>query len=72
MSDVWTFGAAKDSQTSYADGTKVPHRDQIVLLNGVPVGELEVHMHKRRGQDGVTDVSFGVTAIVFGPAPGGK
>lgn len=72
VSDVWTFGPAVDSVTTYADGTAVPHRDQLVYLNGVAVGQLEVHMHRRKGNDGITDVSYGVTAVVFGPAPGGK
>lgn len=72
MNDVWTFGKPLDSTHNYADGTIVPHRDQVVYLNSVPIGELEIHMHKRRGDDGLLDVSFGITTIVYGPAPGGK
>jgi len=72
MADVWEFREATDDTTLYSDGTSVPHRRQVVLLNGTPVGEIEIHMHKRAGRDKVTDVSFGITAIVYGPAPGGN
>ena len=72
MSDVWEFAPPKDSATTYSDGTSVPHRAWQVLLNGVKVGEAEVHLHKRRGPDGKLDISFGFTAVVFGPPPGGK
>jgi hypothetical protein len=70
--DVWTFGTSEDDTTTYADGTTVPHRHQDVLLNGVKVGYVEIHMHKRRGRDRKTDVSFGITTCVYGPAPGGS
>lgn len=70
--EVWTFGPPHDDDTTYADGTVVPHREQLLYLNGKLVGEIEIHMHKRRGPDRQTDVSFGITAIVYGPAPGGK
>lgn len=72
MADIWTFGDAHDSQTAYADGTRVPHRSWQVYLNGEPVGEIDVHMHKRRGPDGKTDTSFGFTPVVYGPPPGGR
>ncbi len=72
MPDVWEFTEPRDNTSSYADGTIVPHRSQRVLLNGMVVGELEVHMHRRRGRDGVVDVSFGVTSVVFGPPAGGS
>lgn len=70
--DVWTFGEPHDDTTSYADGTVVPHRHQDVLLNGKVVGEIEIHMHKRKGRDRITDVSFGITTIVYGPVSGGS
>lgn len=72
MADVWEFKECVDDSTVYSDGTSVPHRNQVVTLNGVPVGEIEIHMHKRKGKDKITDVSFGITTIVYGPAPGGK
>lgn len=72
MPDVWKFGPPIDDTTDYSDGTIVPHRKQKVFLNEVVVGEIEIHMHKRKGPDGITDVSFGVTSVVYGPAPGGK
>ena len=72
MADVWTFAPAEDSATTYADGTSVPHRGWRVLLNGQVVGEIDVHMHRRRGPDGKTDVSFGFTPVVYGPPPGGR
>jgi len=65
MPDVWGFGEPKDSLQTYADGSTVPHRGWTVTLNGTVVGELETHMHKRKGPDGKTDVSFGITAIAF-------
>ena len=40
MTDVWTFSPAKDSTQTYADGTVVPHRAQLLLLNGEAVGVL--------------------------------
>lgn len=70
--DVWTFGDALDGETVYADGTRAPRRSWRVALNGVDIGQLEVHVHKRRGRDGRTDVSYGLTAVVFGPSPGGN
>lgn len=72
MADAWSFGPSLDSTSTYADGTEIPHRGWIVYLNGTPVGEVECHMHKRRGRDGLVDVSFGTTNIVYGPPPGGK
>ncbi len=70
--DLWTFGAPEDSFTRYSDGTQVPHRDQGIYYNGVKVGEVEIHTHRRRGRDRITDVSVGITVIMYGPAPGGK
>lgn len=70
--DVWTFGSPADSQTTYSDGTIVPSREWKIFLNGQRAGEVEVHLHKRRGPDGKVDVSFGITAIVYGPPPGGR
>lgn len=72
MNNTWSFGVAKDSLQTYADGTTVPHRAQTVLLNGKLIGEIELHCHRRLGLDGKVDVSFGITTIVFGPVPGGK
>ncbi len=70
--DVWGFEEAHDDDQVYADGTTVPHRHWFVTLNGERVGEVEVHMHKRRGRDKVTDFSVGTTSIVYGPLPGGR
>jgi len=72
VSDVWTFGPAKDSQETYADSTSVPHRAQQVLLNGKPIGDIEIHCHRRRGPDGVVDVSYGLTTVVFSVPAGGS
>lgn len=69
MVDIWTFGPAKDSTETYSDGTSVPHRFQDVYLNGMKIGYVEIHMHKRRGTDATTDVSFGITNVVYGPVP---
>lgn len=66
MADVWTFGEPEDDTETYSDGTVVPHRRQVVYRNGVAVGEIELHCHRRRGPDGVTDLSYGVTAIAYG------
>lgn len=70
--NVWTFGPVVDSATNYADGTAVPHRAWKVLLNGIAIGEIDVHMHKRLGPDGKVDASFGFTPVVYGPPLGGK
>ncbi len=67
MPSEWTFGDPHDDDKSYADGTVVPSRRWAVYLNGVEVGEVEVHMHKRQGRDKVTDASFGFTGVIFGP-----
>ncbi len=69
---VWTFGPADDSSQTYASGDVVPHRAWAVLCDGVKVGELECHMHKRRGSDGKIDTSFGITAVAFGPPQAGN
>lgn len=70
--DVFSFGAPKDDAHTYADGTVVPSRMQHLFLNGVRIGYIEIHMHRRRGRDGRIDVSYGITTVVFGPAPGGS
>lgn len=59
--DEWSFGPPKDSVEELADGTRLPHRSQRVYLNGKPVGEIEIHLHRRRGRDGKVDVSYGIT-----------
>lgn len=64
--NVWSFGEAHDDNQTYSDGTQVPHREQIVYLNGVAVGEVEIHMHKRKGRDGKVDFSAGITVITYG------
>lgn len=72
MADEWTFGPTRDSETTYADGTVIPHRMwSLFLNNGVLVGEIGAHMHRRRGRDGRLDVSWGTTIITYGPPPGG-
>ena len=70
--NVWTFDEAQDGMQAYANGDEVPHRGWIVRLNGIAIGELETHMHKRYGPDGKLDISFGITAIVYSPPTGGK
>jgi len=72
MADTWTFGKPTDDMQTYADGTAVPHRAQQVLLNGKPVGEIELHCHRRHGADGQVDVSYGLTCITYGPPGGGS
>jgi hypothetical protein len=69
---VWTFGPPEDDSEDYSDGTVVPHRKQIVYLDGVPVGEIEIHMHRRMGPDKTPDLSYGLTAVTYGPLPTGK
>lgn len=64
---TWEFGSPRDDEKSYADGTSVPGRKWIVYYNSKAVGEIEVHMHRRRGPDGVDDLSFGATFIAYGP-----
>ncbi len=72
MPDIFEFGPVKDSNVVYSTGNSVPHRVWKVLLNGVSIGEIETHMHIRKGPDGKLDISFGTTNIVYGPVPGGK
>lgn len=63
MSDsVWKFGPGEDAQV-YG----MPSRRQQLFLNGVAVGEIEVHAHRRAGTDKIEDLSWGVTAITYGP-----
>lgn len=64
---LWTFGPAENDEEVYADGTVVPHRKQVVYLNGYPVGEVEIHMHRRMGPDKTVDFSIGLTSITYGP-----
>lgn len=65
MADVFEFVNVRQDQQSYADGTIVPHLDADVLLNGEKVGRLNAHLHRHRGRDGKTDVSFGFTGVAF-------
>lgn len=58
----WMFGPPVD-----VIERGMPSRRQQLLLNGVAVGEIEVHAHKRKGKDGIVDLSWGVTAITYGP-----
>jgi len=62
MADVWSFGGGVDKVER-----GMPSRRQQLLLNGVAVGGIEVHAHKRKGRDRVVDLSWGVTAITYGP-----
>lgn len=72
MADLWTFGPVKEHEDNYADGTVVPERTWAVLLNGEAVGEVNVHLHKRRGRDKITDLSVGITVVAFSPDPNGR
>ncbi len=72
MADLWQFGEPEHHETKYADGTIVPHYEIPVFVDGREIGYLEVHMHKRYGRDKRRDVSFGVTAVVYGPVEGGN
>lgn len=72
VADVWEFGPVDEHQTNYADGTVVPHRTWKVILNGQQVGEVNVHLHKRRGRDKRTDLSVGTTVVAFSPDPTGN
>lgn len=42
----------------------IPHCEVPLLLNGQPVGYVEVHMHAAWAPDGVPDTSFGFTGRV--------
>ena len=70
--NVWSFGPAKRHQQVYKNGDEVPHLKVKLKLNGVEVGYVEIHTHKRYGRDRKADVSFGFTGVVYGPTPGGK
>lgn len=70
--NVWSFGPPEDDTSTYSDGTVIPSRRQTVALNGVVIGELEIHTHKRKGRDGRVDFSAGITVITYGPVPGGN
>lgn len=73
--DIWEFRNIEyePDHATYSDGTVVPGLDVDLYHNGVKVGEANLHMHKRRGRDGKTDVSFGATHITYGiPASGGN
>lgn len=72
MPNKWSFGPAKDHMKRYASGDEVPSRSFTVYLNGIAVGELECHLHRRQGRDKQLDLSYGITAITYGPVPGGK
>ncbi len=64
--NVWSFGPPDDDTHTYADGTVVPSRRQLVFLNGVAVGEIEIHQHRRKGRDYKLDFSAGITVITYG------
>jgi len=70
--DVYTFGPEHRETQTYADGTQVDHVEHATYFNGVKQGYVEIHFHKRRGRDGVPDMSVGITVVQFGPLEGGK
>lgn len=72
VSGTWAFTAPDDETRMYTDGTLIPSRRWRVTLDGVPVAEIEVHLHRRRGRDGQQDISVGTTTVVFGPPTGGS
>lgn len=74
MADLWEFRNVElePDHATYADGTVVPGLDADLYLNGVKVGYVNVHMHKRRGRDGRTDTSFGFTGVIYSPPTGGN
>ena len=70
--EVWSFGTPVDSEETYSDGTVVPHRFMDVLLDGVKIGYVEVHLHRRHGPDQLVDTSFGFTGVVYSKPVGGN
>ncbi len=67
MADVFEFTDLERDETTYSDGTRCPHLDFNVRLNGEKVGRGNVHLHRHRGRDGVADLSFGATFVSYGP-----
>ena len=66
--DVWTF----DLGSVTHDDRTMPHARLVCRVNGQAVGEAEVHVHKRKGRDGVVDLSWGATFITYGPLNPGR
>ena len=58
----WTFGPPDDDVVR-----GMPSRRTVCYHNGKAVGEIEIHTHARKGKDKITDLSWGVTAITYGP-----
>lgn len=65
MAETWEFTAVTPGETVYADGTRVPELAADVMLDGAKVGRINVHLHRHRGRDGLTDTSFGATFVAF-------
>lgn len=59
---------AKQQQRETAQGDTllwtIPHCEIPLMLNGVPIGYCEVHLHAAWAPDGVPDTSFGFTGRV--------
>lgn len=68
VADEWTFDVGSETH----DDRQMPHVRLVCRLNGQAVGEAEVHVHKRKGRDGVVDLSWGSTFITYGPLNPGK
>jgi hypothetical protein len=62
--DTYTFAPPDDAIVR-----GMPSRRQLLLLDGLPIGEIEIHAHRRRGRDATPDLSWGITAITYGPLP---
>lgn len=64
-----TFGSPIDRMSTRKDGLVVMHRFQRVLLDGVVIGNVELHLDRL----GKTPTDFGAIAVVrVNPSVGGR
>lgn len=59
--DRWEFRRVRQKESTYRDGTRVPHLDMDIYFNKLKVGYVSVHMHKVTVDPGEFDHSVGVT-----------
>lgn len=69
MANRWEFRRVRQKESSYRDGTIVPHLDLDVIFNGTKVGYINLHMHKVKVDRGEFDHSVGITVRLNANTP---
>lgn len=68
MANKWEFRRVRQRESTYKDGTRIPHVDMDIFFNEVKVGYVSVHMHKVIVDWSEFDHSVGIT-VRMNPKP---